>query len=280
VGCPENPPAGTTKFKGWNVNRQFFIKDKCGHFVSFNQTVVRTDNTAPSFIIVPPIRLQSCRASINPLYTGYPTVTDNCDPTNVINPNWTSPSPGGRIAYSDQGVNTGCPRSFQRTFVARDRVCNQVATTHTIQATAFEFQPQPGSLTKYDPTSFLPTFVYQSCGTTRQYYNYDVLRFVNSTLGTVAVSKCQISAVQYLNASLQAPVWTDVGVSNNNSDFNLDSTTSSLVIQISPPHRAAFQTISKVYGGYYRGNVTCVVTGKAPNLQGAVMFRLLFNGTY
>lgn len=277
VGCPENPPDGSTKFKGWDVNRQFFVKDQCGHIATYNQTVVRIDETAPSFTTVPPVRLQSCRASIDPLYTGYPTATDNCDPANVINPDWTNSTPNGRITYSDQGVNTGCPESFQRTFVARDRVCNQITTTHTIQATAFEFQPQPGSLTTYDPTSFLPTFVYQSSSSVRQYFSNDVLRFIDDTLAVIAVRRCQMTGLEYLDPSLQNAVWTAVNDAYNNGVFKLDATTSSLAIQISPPHRPVFQTIASVYGGYYRSNVTCVMTGGAANLQGSVMFRLQVN---
>ena len=149
VGCPANPAdPDNNKYKGWNVQRRWAVTDQCGQEDFFLQNVVREDEIAPVFDSFPLVRVQSCRASLEPFNTGFPVASDDCDRPNVINPSdWNEPTASGRITYTDTGdlPDTGCPADFEREFVVQDRVCNQVSGKHTIQTCSFDFQPKQSS---------------------------------------------------------------------------------------------------------------------------------------
>ncbi len=104
------------------LNRRFIVQDNCFNRDTCYQTITLLDTTKP-LIICPPniIGTLSCNASIDPVNTGIPTVTDACG--KVLNP-----------SYWDQVHNTDpCRVTIIRTWTANDGCGNTRTCTQTIE---------------------------------------------------------------------------------------------------------------------------------------------------
>jgi len=184
------------KNKGWLVERLWTVEDQCGQSSGFTQTVIRQDNSKPSFSSFPTARLQSCRASTEPATTGFPVAKDNCDPKDTLNPDWALPENqrGGSITYTDTGDLSGCPGSAVRKFLVKDRVCNKRTGVHSIESCAFDFENTGGD---YDDSSLLPKFFIKknsnAGSNTRKKFAKDVVGWINSSGKKKVVKKCQAS---------------------------------------------------------------------------------------
>jgi hypothetical protein len=207
VACPENmEDVDNNKFKGWNVNRRWFVEDECGQQDEYFQNVVREDDVPPVFYTVPSVRVQSYRASFEPINTGFPIVSDDCDPAEVINPeDWNRPMDTGRISFMDSGDLDGGERDFVRTFTAKDRVCNEESRTQTIQTCPFEFR---GTTTPYDASSLLPVFKFDNAGNGKKQSLNDRFFFTDEGMETVEAVNCKVGTVEYLDVTQTDAVWT------------------------------------------------------------------------
>jgi hypothetical protein len=212
VGCPENmEDVDNNKFKGWNVNRRWFVEDECGQQDEYFQNVVREDDVPPVFDTFPSVRVQSYRASFEPINTGFPVVSDDCDPADVMNPeDWNMPMDTGRISFMDSGDLDGGERDFVRTFTAKDRVCNEVSRTQTIQTCPFEFQETASSTTHYDASSLLPVFKFVNAGNAKKQSFNDRIFFTDENMETVEAVNCKVGTVEYLDVTQTDAVWTAI----------------------------------------------------------------------
>jgi hypothetical protein len=212
VGCPENmEDVDKNKFKGWNVNRRWFVEDECGQQDAYFQNVVREDDVPPVFDTFPSVRVQSYRASFEPINTGFPVVSDDCDPAEVMNPeDWKMPLDTGRISFMDSGDLDGGERDFVRTFTAKDRVCNEVSRTQRIQTCPFEFRERASSTTHYDASSLLPVFKFVAAGNAKKQSFSDRLFFTDENMETVEAVNCKVGTVEYLDVTQTDAVWTAI----------------------------------------------------------------------
>jgi alpha-tubulin suppressor-like RCC1 family protein len=104
------------------LNRRFIVQDNCLNRDTCYQTITLLDTTKP-LIICPPniIGTLNCNASIDPVNTGTPTMSDRCG--NVLNP-----------SYWDQVHNTDpCRVTIIRTWTANDGCGNISTCTQTIE---------------------------------------------------------------------------------------------------------------------------------------------------
>jgi hypothetical protein len=203
VGCPDNPEdVNSNKFKGWNVNRRWFVEDECGQRDEYLQNVVREDDVPPVFDEFPTVRVQSYLADPEPINTGFPVVSDDCDPAGVINPeDWNNPWDTGRISFTQSGDI----RDLARTFTAKDRVCNEVSRTQTIQTCPFEFR---GTTTPYDASTLLPIFDFVNTGKGKKQSFDDKIFFTDGNSPTVEAVNCKVGKVEYLDVTQTDAVWT------------------------------------------------------------------------
>ncbi|CAB9515138.1 expressed unknown protein [Seminavis robusta] len=262
VGCPENP-AGNGNWKGWNVVRKWFVRDECGQEDILNQTIVRQDMTKPYFESFPQARIQSCRSSSFIADTGFPVAADNCDPAEVL---------GTRISYSDTVVfQDGCTVDTERDFSVSDRVCNVHTEKQSIHSCPMEFEPMVGSTTSYDPTSLLPTFVYNTSGDERQTY-LDSVVFLTGTIledgsyEKIALDNCKEGVLEYL-APGSIVDWNEVVYPySQNVTFKVDEGntdkkfSAELADHDNPAHLPYFQSILDLNNngiGTFRLNLEC-----------------------
>jgi large repetitive protein len=99
---------------GYQITRQWSIKDACGNTAGCEQVIKVTDEKAPQ-IVCPKDTTISCTAERGPDKMGFATATDNCTSNGDI-----------KITYSDDLSNlSGCDGFIRRTWRARDLCGNE-----------------------------------------------------------------------------------------------------------------------------------------------------------
>ena len=148
------------------ITRTWTAMDGCGNNATCNQTIIVTDNGAPSITCPSNITIQ-CTASTLPANTGTATSSDNCDATPTV-------------TFSDVTVGGACPqeRTITRTWVATDDCGNSSSCQQTIfvddsvapavtcppsitiQCTASTLPANTGSATASDNCDATPTITF------------------------------------------------------------------------------------------------------------------------
>ncbi len=101
------------------IVRKHYAIDRCGNVATCTQHLVIRDDVAPT-VVCPPNRTIDCGDPTDPEFTGYPDVTDNCDP---------NPQP----IYVDLQGGNSCTHVITRVWTATDWCGNGMSGNICIQ---------------------------------------------------------------------------------------------------------------------------------------------------
>lgn len=159
----------------------------------------------------------------------------------------------------------------------KDRVCNQISATHTIQSCAFEFQPLVSSTVDYDVSSLLPTFEYPVTNDASRRVFQDAVVFLEDPVTEVNIKNCNVNTAEYLNVHRTDALWTRIPKSTANGVFKIGKgNDKSFTIQINQDRLPTYESIVNESGGagVIRLSLTCPKAGTKQVLEGCLMFHL------